>query len=541
MIFKFSDEFIIDSSLEPWSIEGLRVGIFGMPGSTKSYMAAACLVEQFLDQGGTVIIFQPRAEWHTLKEKYGQVQVVGGPYLQDVPFVTSEPKLYAEAVVNDGISMVFYTADAEDEEHLINFAQRFINHLLKLQETVKRPVMILLEEAQEYAPLQTKGHLATPWVLARMIKAFSDCYQHGRKLNVSPVAISQRPQQVHFGIRQLCNLSFYGKFSSQDIGYIDKECLKPYRDRGIKVESNQLLDLEPGRWLVIHGSKANVIYVTTKRKTPHGADTPKLEYVAPATDLVQKTISDLGKKLQEMLSKRAIEESELEKAKRVIKGLEDKVKDFERQVGLKEDLKALFSGKGVEDFEAKIKEITNNYEKRVLEASKRIEELEGICNEQESTIKVLDERAKGLEKELEVYSGLREAFKVIIVEEAKYQVQKALASMPVAKSGSKLVVDVQEGELEVQVHREKVTAEESSLRGTIGLLILDGALDQWISARSVGKGIRDLGYQISEKNPQILDELMWFTRQRILEHQVTSAGAHQFRVRDKSRVKVKEA
>jgi fructose-specific phosphotransferase system component IIB len=538
MIFKFSDEFIVDSSLEPWSIEGIRLGFLGAPGSGKSY-GAAVFIEQFLEQGGTLALFQPRAEWHTLREIF-PVTIVGGPYLQDIPLVSEEAKLYAEAVVKDGISMVFYTGDIEEEEKLVSFAESFIRHMLRMEETIKRPILLVLEETQEYAPRSSQGHIAPPWVYNRMIKQFKDCFTQGRKLGVNPVCLSQRPQEVNFTIRQLCNLVFYGKFAAQDISYIDKECLKPYRDKGLDIRGDQLLDLQKGQWIAIGPGFARQISIPPVRKTKHGADTPKLEYVAPLTSMIQATVSDLSRRLMEMLEKRGVEQSELEKAKRTIKSLQDTVEDLKRQVGLKEDLKTLFTGKGAEEFEAKTKEVTNVYEARLQDASKRIEELEGTCNEQERTIKVLDERAKGLEKELEVYSGIREAFKVIIAEEAKYQVQKALASMPVAKSGSKLVVDVQEGELEVQVHREKVTAEESSLRGAIGLLILDGALDQWITARSVGKGIRDLGYQISEKNPKILDELMWFTRQRILEHQVTSAGAHQFRVRDKSRVKVKE-
>jgi hypothetical protein len=113
------------------------------------------------------------------------------------------------------------------------------------------------------------------------------------------------------------------------------------------------------------------------------------------------------------------------------------------------------------ELETKIKEATDIYEARIKEASKRIEELEGICNEQERTIKVLDERAKGLEKELEVYSGIRDAFKVIIAEEAKYQVEKALASMPVRSNALKIEAE----ELKVSIEHSEVTQELSTKTG----------------------------------------------------------------------------
>jgi len=50
MKFQFSDSFIINSKIEPWSIEGLRVCFFGGSGSGKSW-TAALFIEQWLDQG----------------------------------------------------------------------------------------------------------------------------------------------------------------------------------------------------------------------------------------------------------------------------------------------------------------------------------------------------------------------------------------------------------------------------------------------------------------------------------------------------------
>lgn len=78
MKIKLSDVFTIDTDEEPWRTEGLRVCIFGGPGSGKSY-TAALFAEQFLENGGSVIIFQPRAEYHTLKERFSNIIVVGAP------------------------------------------------------------------------------------------------------------------------------------------------------------------------------------------------------------------------------------------------------------------------------------------------------------------------------------------------------------------------------------------------------------------------------------------------------------------------------
>lgn len=72
MKLKLSSNFIIDSEQQPWDVEGLRISLFGGPGSGKSW-TAALLAEQWLSQVGTVVIFEPRSEYHTLKEKFERI------------------------------------------------------------------------------------------------------------------------------------------------------------------------------------------------------------------------------------------------------------------------------------------------------------------------------------------------------------------------------------------------------------------------------------------------------------------------------------
>ncbi|MEM3646973.1 MAG: ATP-binding protein, partial [Thermofilum sp.] len=129
--FKLSEELTVNSDEEPWRTEGLRICLFGGPGSGKSY-TAALLAEQFLAQGGTVVAFHPRAELYVLKERF-DVLVVGGPYMKELDFAPVSPSSYAKAVVESGLSMVFYTEDVEDEEKLVDFTSRFIRYLLKYE------------------------------------------------------------------------------------------------------------------------------------------------------------------------------------------------------------------------------------------------------------------------------------------------------------------------------------------------------------------------------------------------------------------------
>jgi phage shock protein A len=342
--FCFSSDFVIDSDEEPWCREGLRVCMLGGPGSGKSWNNAL-FAEQFLTQGGTVVIFQPRDEYYTLKEKF-DVLSVGGVHAKDMEFALTAPKIYAKAVVEDGVSMIFYTSGLI-EEKLVGWVARFIHHLMALQEVHKRPLLIIVEEAHEYAPRSASGHVAPPWVFNRMIKALKDCFTQGRKLNINAVASSQRPQELNFTIRQLANLSFYGKFAAQDISYIDKECLKYVRKQVEEpLEASRLLSLKSGEWLVIAGAHAQYVTVSWKRITKHGAETPSLEYVAPRATKTKKSVDELGKAVAEALKREEAEKSELEKAKRKIRELSKKLEAAEEQARIKLSVKDLLEGNG---------------------------------------------------------------------------------------------------------------------------------------------------------------------------------------------------
>jgi hypothetical protein len=291
--FRLSPDFVIDSEQKPWNTEGLRVCIFGGAGSGKSW-TAALLAEQFLSQGGSVVIFQPRAEYHTLRQKF-DVVVVGGPYAKDMDFIPSSPSAYAKAVSEDGLSLVFYTTDVESEEKLVDFASRFMHYLLKYQEVNRRPVMLILEESQDYIPKSPSGHAAPSWVYMRMTKAFKDGFLQGRKLNVVMVAVSPRPQEVNFTARQLCVAStakVYTDLGTFSLGRLARRenvpsvlsyggslrCVQPFLISKRKPEPNEVVRVTTESGLKLKLSKDHPIY--TQRGWVRAEELTEQDYVA---------------------------------------------------------------------------------------------------------------------------------------------------------------------------------------------------------------------------------------------------------------------
>jgi hypothetical protein len=482
MKFRFSSDFVVDSDVEPWRREGLRVAMLGGPGSGKSWNNSL-LAEQFLQQGGTVVIFQPRDEYFTLKEKF-DVLSVGGVHAKDMEFALTSPSLYAKAVVEDDISMIFYTSAVDDEQKLIDWVSRFISLILKYQEQHKRPLLLILEEAHEYTPRSPSGHVAPPWIYNRMIKAFKDCFTQGRKLNIIAVASSQRPQELNFTVRQLANLSFYGKFSSQDIKYVEKECLqyirKQFEMKGNEVilkilDASRLLDLKLGEWLVIMGKQTRFLTVTQPRVTKHGAETPRLEYVAPRPTEAKKTIDELSKSILAALEKEETEKSELEKTKRKLHETEEKLRATEAKANIKLSVKEMLTEeKPVGAAPSPSKEDKESKEKLEM----RMRELT------ESEAKLAD-ALETKNRELAAADAFREALE-------KFLFPKGIsAPLGPISPNPKIGLQVTTSIVDVPAAEKFVTINTETMRGKILAVAKKGKLESWRKLDEIVKAIEE--------------------------------------------------
>jgi len=317
--------FIVDCEAEPWRSEGIRIALYSAPGTGKSYTVAACIIEPFLEQGGSVVIFEPRSEWHTLREKYSII-TVGGPF-KDVPLAVDQARVYAEAIVEHGVSMVFDFSETEDRD-LVRFAAELLARLYTLQNVRRRPLLVFFEEMAEYAPLRTTGRTVEPWVYDRMKSRIIKIATQGRPLGFNLAFTSQRPAQLDFTVRMMANLSLYGKFHPRDLNDL-KEVLKSY-DAPVKPE--QCVNMPKGHWLIISAGEAKLVAITAKRKTTHGADTPTLKTVAPIPEKAKAAVEELAAAISRALEKQHEEESELQKAKHHIRELEAKLSEAQREI-----------------------------------------------------------------------------------------------------------------------------------------------------------------------------------------------------------------
>jgi myosin heavy subunit len=270
-------------------------------------------------------------------------------------------------------------------------------------------------------------------------------------------------------------LTFYGKFGDQDIGYIDKECLKYVRQRGVKIDASQLLDLGLGEWLVIMGKNTRTLKVTAPRVTHHGAETPRLEYVAPRPTEVKKTIDELSKSIAAAMEKEQVEGSELEKSKRKIRDLETKLHEVQQKANIKLSVKEMIESQSAP---ASVNASVDKTEFEKLQ--KQIQKLEPIAER----ANMLDKEVTRLQKELSELQPLKR-FRDALFDVLPTQQPTALptGSQSIGLQPVKTIVDLEE----VKKHAPKVGTD--TVKGKIMALARDGFFNNWQSVGDISKAL----------------------------------------------------
>jgi len=176
--------------ITPDDLIGNSIAILGINGSGKSN-SAAVLMEEALASGIPIIVIDIAGEYHTLRERYDHVTVIGRSLnakfcevdlLVDIENVCDvATKVYANAV-----SVVFDMSGIKqvDRFMLLNY---FLTTIWELSAQLRIPTMIFLEEAHNWIPQQGRTS-ATDVVI--------DMACEGRKRGISLVMIGQRSARI---------------------------------------------------------------------------------------------------------------------------------------------------------------------------------------------------------------------------------------------------------------------------------------------------------------------------------------------------------
>jgi hypothetical protein len=316
MKLKISEELKIDTEDVRVKNQGLRIAIIGESGSGKSW-AISIIAEQAIQQGLQVIFVDPHGEYWTFAEKF-DVVIIGG---EKGDLIINEEciEIYGE-IVKQGKNVDFNLRELMDDEIAYGrIVEKILRILWKVLVNNPRPCLIVFEEAQMICP-QEKS-----FDVMRRVGLVKSVVTGGRKFGLSFILGSQRPAELHKTPLSQCWIRLFGKTTER----LDRNAVEDYLK---PLKSDVLKNLSTGQFYAYGWfDEPLLVNVTSRRITRHGGDTPLITPIK-RTEMQQASIEEFKRKIDEVLRKKTVEESELERLAKENKALEKRLAEADSKV-----------------------------------------------------------------------------------------------------------------------------------------------------------------------------------------------------------------
>lgn len=217
-------------------------GFIARKGHGKTYAAGKLVEEIYMH--ASVIVLDPVGTWYGLrlaadgkKQSAFSIPVFGGDH-GDVPItsdVKTATKLARILVEHDHSAVIDVSTFRKGE--MKTFVAAFCEELFARAKTVRRPLMIVFEEAQVFAPQRV-----TP-DSARMLGAVEDIVRLGRNCGLGSTMITQRPQSVNKEVLNQIECLFVGQLNAAHERKAIDEWIS---EKGVTLDTRELPSLPVG-------------------------------------------------------------------------------------------------------------------------------------------------------------------------------------------------------------------------------------------------------------------------------------------------------
>ena len=299
-------------------LRGASITILGRKGTGKSNTLAV-FIEELLERRVPLVIVDPQDEYYTLGQEYDLI-VAGRTAHALISLDPLKAGALAEFSLTHNFPVVLSLRKYTVEERF-TLLRLYFERLWALEEDLRKPYFILLEEAHVYLP-QTG---TTP-----VFGILSDIFLQGRKNGLGTILATQRSQRIHKDTISQSEIYLLHKVSHpRDVEVY--EDLLPRTSKEVRA-MNSLL--RKGSAIVLYEDETlpedvpsdvvSLVQIRTQR-TYHAGATPTFEQEDPV--VLRQLDETLVQELQRLLAK---EES----------GESDEVRLLRRQIGVLEEERA---------------------------------------------------------------------------------------------------------------------------------------------------------------------------------------------------------
>lgn len=208
-----------------------RLLIQANSGGGKSVLARVIIEQTF----GIVpfIVLDIEGEYYTLKEKFGDLLVIGGQHA-DIPISIKSVKLLPKEIIANRLSIVIDLSDLQMNDRIL-YAKYFLETMMDLPKEYWVNYLVFIEEAHKLCGEQDKQASAT---------AVKDLMSRGRKRGYCGVLLTQRISKLHKDAAAECNNKFIGRT------FLDIDLDRSAKELGLSSSADKKIirELVPGNF-----------------------------------------------------------------------------------------------------------------------------------------------------------------------------------------------------------------------------------------------------------------------------------------------------
>lgn len=293
-----------------------RFAILAMSGAGKSNVAAV-MAEQMYAAGIPWVVIDPKGDWWGLRSsKTGRsagldVPIFGGLHA-DIPLYEDGGAVMADAVASELPHSILDVSEFDSKAAMLRFLTAFAERLYRVN---KRPLMVILEEADEFIPQRTNSPEE-----AKSVGVWSRIVKRGRTRAIFTTLIAQRIAELAKAVLNQSDTVVALRATAK----LDRDAIKgwiEYADASAEMLAS-LPKLDDGHGWVASPQKLKVTKQVKfdRRHTFDSGATPTLDGSRERVKLAEIDLSSIDERMQETIARAKAEDpAELRKQ---IKALE---------------------------------------------------------------------------------------------------------------------------------------------------------------------------------------------------------------------------